>query len=534
MVKNVVQVVRYALVVGSLLFFSGCGDTIHEVSVSVKTIDHKSQPLRYVQFSLNEKGMITNKDGVKLTKLSLKEGDSINFQLVRLPNGYVLADPGARSKWKKLFDGNTTGPVEFQVVLKPEGEVVAEVPKAADAGLPDPVGQAETTKVLPENGKPIKKGKSVGAGSQRGFSETTAIVRSPKPKPRSERSTRSAENRVKNTAIAKEPLVDELPALPPVEPEPRQVIEPVTQRNEPDSVDDGLLALDPIEPSRPEPEPEPLLPPEPEPEPVALPEPEPEPVPLPEPTPEPEPVAAVTEPTSNGGDGLSDLLGAADTSPKSETDRAANSGLSGDPGLDSDLILDEPGKSNAVVDAALLDRLKGKLDRGGALTAAEIGDLEATPKKPKRAFVESRRLLADWYYQNKQWSKQASALKVATETRGPYRRDPMVLLSLAKAYGHLKSYRQASKVMAKVERYGSRLPKEKRADAYRFYAEMLEFQFLQQQRENPEKANAELIDRAIQKLRKLITFVGNASPKAKRYAKERLGKLEELKRRVAE
>ena len=74
MVKNVAYVARYAVTVGLLLLFSGCGDTIHEVSVSVKTIDNKKQPLRYVQFSLNDKGMITNKDGVKLTKLSLKEG----------------------------------------------------------------------------------------------------------------------------------------------------------------------------------------------------------------------------------------------------------------------------------------------------------------------------------------------------------------------------------------------------------------------------------------------------------------------------
>jgi hypothetical protein len=203
--------------------------------------------------------------------------------------------------------------------------------------------------------------------------------------------------------------------------------------------------------------------------------------------------------------------------------------------LPAELLMDEvSGGGGGAMDSGTLDRLRAKLDSGGALSAGEIGDLESTSKKPKREFVESRRLLADWYYQNRQWRKQASALKIATETRGPYRRDPMVLLSLAKAYGHLKSYRQASKVMSKVERYGNRLPKEKRADAYRFHAEMLEFQFLQQQRDDPEKANAELIDQAMGKLRKLITFVGSASPQAKRFAKERLIKLEDLKRRVAE
>ena len=73
-----------------------------------------------------------------------------------------------------------------------------------------------------------------------------------------------------------------------------------------------------------------------------------------------------------------------------------------------------------------LEDIRERLEGGQALSSGW-----KVPKKPRRAFVESRRLLADWYYQNKQWRKQAAALKVATESRGPYRRDPMVLLSLA-------------------------------------------------------------------------------------------------------
>ena len=170
---------------------------------------------------------------------------------------------------------------------------------------------------------------------------------------------------------------------------------------------------------------------------------------------------------------------------------------------------------------------------GRALSASDIGTLEAVPKKPRRQYVEAKRLLADWYYQNKQWRKQANALKIATESRGPYRKDPTVLLSLAKAYGHLRNYRQASLVMKNVERYGHRLSKERRADAYRFYAEMLEFQYLQQKKDDPEKANVELLDRAIEKLRKLRTYAGNA-PKILGYANDRIGKLQELKRSDAE
>ena len=80
--------------------------------------------------------------------------------------------------------------------------------------------------------------------------------------------------------------------------------------------------------------------------------------------------------------------------------------------LPPELLMDDVTGTGSVggsgdMDSKALERLRAKLDGGGALSAGEIGDLESTPKKPKREFVESRRLLADWYYQNRQWRKQA-------------------------------------------------------------------------------------------------------------------------------
>lgn len=481
---------------------SGCGDQVQDVTVSVKTSDKAGAALRYVQFTLNERGMITNKNGLKETKLKLKKGDPISFNLVRLPNGYVLTNPGQRASWNSNFNGDSSSPVVFNVVLKPEGEAVAEVPTLADAG--------------------------VAVAALGGSEEVEADVVAVADPRRVEPSRQVAP--VRREAVAPTPRTER---LEPVERKPRR------RNSEPARTQDDVLELPPL-PSREEPrrDPEPMLP---DPEPVM---PDPEPI-----MPDPERRDVVEEDPLLGLEGIGDegSVGSNEREmepsaaeleplpqPYAEPELAAIAPTEVDDDLDGLLMLDDTAGGGVVIDASTLKRLRTKLDNGVALSAGEIGDLESTPKKPKREFVESRRLLADWYYQNRQWRKQAGALKIATETRGPYRRDPMVLLSLGKAYGHLKSYRQASKVMSKVERYGNRLPKERRADAYRFHAEMLEFQFLKQQRDDPEKANAELIDQAMSKLRKLITFVGSASPEAKRFAKERLVKLEELKRRVAE
>ena len=87
--------------------------------------------------------------------------------------------------------------------------------------------------------------------------------------------------------------------------------------------------------------------------------------------------------------------------------------------------------------------------------------------------------------------------------------------------------------MKKVERYGNRLSKKRRADAYRFHAEMLEFEYLQQKKEDPEKASIELLEQAIVKLRKLVTY-GGSSAKIRAYASDRIAKLEDLKRSDSE
>lgn len=480
----------------SVGMFSGCGDQVQDVSVSVKTTAKDGSPLRYVQFTLNERGMITNKDGVKKTTLKLKSGDPIKFNLVRLPNGFVLDDPAQRGSWNADFNGDAAQPVMFNIILKPEGEVVAAVDTPVDAGV-ELVETIDAGVEAPVEASKVRRPQKGERRPQRRSRRRTAQNAQPADEPQENVIAVRARQRRPDPEPEPEPVEDGTMDLPPLpsEPEVRDEPEPIARLERREEIDDDPLAgLEGVDDA-------PIAPP------VGV----------------------------NGFQEESNVADILEPLPiaevKAENPIAAVADLDED--LPDDLILEEAGVRGAT-DAATLTRLRGKLDDGGALSAGEIGDLESTPKIPKREFVESRRLLADWYYQNRQWRKQAGALKIATETRGPYRRDPMVLLSLAKAYGHLKSYRQASKVMANVERYGNRLPKEKRADAYRFHAEMLEFQFLQQQRDDPEKANLELINQAMSKLRKLITFVGGASPQAKRFAQERLGKLEELKRRVAE
>jgi hypothetical protein len=475
----------------SVGMLSGCGDQVQDVSVSVKTAAKDGSPLRYVQFTLNERGMITNKDGVKKTTLKLKSGDLIKFNLVRLPNGFVLDDPAQRGSWNAAFNGDAAQPVMFNVILKPEGEVVAAVDTPVDAGV-ELVETIDAGVEAPVEASKVRRPRKGERRPQRSGRRPAQNVQ-----PADEPQQNAIAVRPRQRRPEPEPFEDGTMDLPPLpsEPEVRDEPEPIARVERREEIDDDPLAgLEGIDD-------DPIAPP------VGV----------------------------NGFQEESNVADILEPLPiaevKSDNPIAAVPDLDED--LPDDLILEEAGVGGTT-DAATLIRLREKLDNGGALSAGEIGDLESTPKIPKREFVESRRLLADWYYQNRQWRKQAGALKIATETRGPYRRDPMVLLSLAKAYGHLKSYRQASKVMANVERYGNRLPKEKRADAYRFHAEMLEFQFLQQQRDDPEKANLELINQAMSKLRKLITFVGGASPQAKRFAEERLGKLEELKRRVAE
>ena len=143
-------------------------------------------------------------------------------------------------------------------------------------------------------------------------------------------------------------------------------------------------------------------------------------------------------------------------------------------------------------------------------------------------YYEANRILGDWYFQLKDYRRQAKALEVATK-RGRLKSDPVVLLSLAKAYGKQKNYRSAIRTMGRVERKMRRLSAPLKADAYRFYAEMLEFEFLRQYNDDPKRANVSLVDKAITRWERFRTFNKGGSSRAMREADSKIEKLQSLK-----
>ena len=304
---------------------------------------------------------------------------------------------------------------------------------------------------------------------------------------------------------------------------------------------------------------------------VAEPEPQPEPQPVPQPAPQPvpEPTAVVANPEpKGGGDDLAGLLGpdvavqvapaepeappiaAAETKParpgtRRDRDRKEDSlggGLIDDDGGEVDrkaiekkatLTASNAGSPSAMsrqeVDAEL-SRIKRSLSGSKVLARGDV-DFLGQVDRSQPSYYEANRLLADYYYRINDSKRQAASLEIAT-SRGRYKHDPSILLSLAKAYGKRKNYGKALRAMGRVERKMRRLPAGKKADAYRFYAELLEFEFLRQFGKDQKAANTLLVDKAIGKWERYQTFNRGADAGGVAKAKRKIKELKELKKRV--
>lgn len=83
--------------------------------------------------------------------------------------------------------------------------------------------------------------------------------------------------------------------------------------------------------------------------------------------------------------------------------------------------------------------------------------------------------------------------------------------------------------MSKLERKTRRLSKPKKAEAYQFYAEILELEFLKQMSEDPKKANITLIKKSIEKWERFKKISGNEDTSE---ADKKLVELKALKARV--
>jgi hypothetical protein len=136
--------------------------------------------------------------------------------------------------------------------------------------------------------------------------------------------------------------------------------------------------------------------------------------------------------------------------------------------------------------------------------------------------------MADYHHKNKDYRRQAEELEVAT-TSGRYKRDPTILLSLAKAYGLASNVRKALSTMQRVDENIRNLPADLKDDAYKFYAEMYEFEFQRQYSEDPKKANVSLIDKALRQWERYATIARGTDPGGVASAEAKMKKLEEMK-----
>ena len=222
--------------------------------------------------------------------------------------------------------------------------------------------------------------------------------------------------------------------------------------------------------------------------------------------------------------------------PKASGDRPVGPIDSDGPEIQRDAIDKSTGiDSSATTGIATMSRgeissrvkkIKGSLGASNILFRRDVDFLKQLDETHP-SYYEANRLLADYYYRQKDYKRQAASLEEATR-RGRYKSDPAVLLSLAKAYAQRKVYRKALRTMRRVEAKMRRLPVDAKVDAYRFYAEMLEFEFLKESAEDPKRANISLIDKAITKWERVITLSGGGAIVSK--ARKRIEKLTQRKR----
>jgi tetratricopeptide (TPR) repeat protein len=174
-----------------------------------------------------------------------------------------------------------------------------------------------------------------------------------------------------------------------------------------------------------------------------------------------------------------------------------------------------------------ISQIQGSLSSSKVLTKADV-DFLGQIDRTHPGYFEAHRLLAEYHFRNKDYKRQAEELEVATSS-GKYKRDPTILLSLAKSYAQQQRYSRALSTMQRVDENSRNLPANQKADSYRFYAEMYEFEFMRQYHDDAKKANVSLLDKAITMWERYSTFSKGADPGGVAHAEQKLKKLEEMK-----
>jgi len=522
-----------------------------EVTLNVTTVDLQGKPVEAVRFYINGKKFgITDQEGKFIGRYPAKNGETLMFN-VEAPTGYSVPASLDQSRWQVQIQYPEDGrplQIDFPAQLqRPENEYLLIV-RADQPGTPVKLNDA-LVGTAGANGDVLVKVKGVpgtafvasaGTISYKGtFAEDVeAYVLSARrvgpvaegapgaaPPPPAEPATVAEVVAAATPVAAEAPTAEDPPfptgrtgaavQAPPAayaarepEPEPRdEAPEPVAVRPAPRPTETQDLLLD-----EPEPQPQRV---------AAAParqrdEPAIDDLLGDAPTPAPAPVAQRRAPPVEAPGGL--MADGGDTVDPKTAGRAAVAVVGG-------------GASPATMTReeidARLSQIQGNLSASRVLTKADV-DFLGQIDRTHPGYFEAHRLLADYHSKNKDYRRQAEELEVATSS-GKYKRDPTLLLSLAKAYGKQQNYGRALSSMQRVEENMRNLPANQKSDAYRFYAEMYEFEFMRQHNDDPKKANAMLLDKAITQWERYATFSRGADPAGVAHAESKLKKLGELK-----
>jgi hypothetical protein len=172
-------------------------------------------------------------------------------------------------------------------------------------------------------------------------------------------------------------------------------------------------------------------------------------------------------------------------------------------------------------------QIEQSFDATNRLIAGDVSFLKQLNADHGTSYNSAHRVLGAFYYGLGDYRRQRDSLEIATK-KGRYRSDAKVLLSLSQAYGHFKQYNKALKTLRRTEAKMRRLSGAEKANVYRTYAEYARLLYIAQRAKNPRRANASLLDTAIQKWKRLLTM-SRAGSKDATDAQRQIAKLEQMK-----
>ena len=522
-----------------------------EVLLNVSTVDLQGKPVESVRFYINNKKFgITDQEGKFAGRYAAKNGDTLTFN-VEAPEGYSVPPNPDQSRWQVKIQYPADGrplQIDFRAELqRPERDFLLMV-RAEPEGTPIKINDVAVGKTGPGGDALIKVSGVPGAQfvAQAGpavFKGTFAeddevyLLTSARTGPVADGPAGAVPPAPASAEVALAPAtaapeVAAEPAVPtPAAPisvavaappagrqddpwgQPAVAAQPAVRNAPAPRAETFELPSDPVEDTRPAraapvvaeappardeaPAIDDLLPPDPAPAaPVAARAPK-----------------APKEPENMGGL----ITGGGDTVDPNAAKRGG--------------VVSSGGPSAAAMSREEIDgkleEIQGRLGQSKVLTRADVdflGQIDRTHPN----YYEAHRLLADYHHKNKDYKRQAEELEVAT-TSGKYKRDPTLLLSLAKSYAKINSYGKALSTMNRVEENMRNLPAELKADSYKFSAEMYEFEFQRQYNDDAKKANVSLIDKAIRQWERYATFARGADAGGVAAAEAKMKKLEEMK-----